>query len=110
MSEQTYEPAPITQLTRGDLETIWRAAKRLDREAESWREGWCIRKDGEWVFPDPPQDEIQPDIEVRVMGIENSSRMLKAIANKLCRKGDIPFDTEAEDPKIEEYIGGGDPS
>jgi hypothetical protein len=91
----------ITQLKSGDLSTIWRAAKRLDREALSWREGWCVCENGEWVFPQPATDQLQADIEVRVMGLENSARMLRDIAKKLSRKADLPFNTESDEPAKE---------
>jgi len=86
----------IIELTSGDLSTLWRAAKRLDREADTWEDGWCITKDGERVWPDPPQDELQAEMEVRTMGLRTSARMLREMAKKLSRKAELPFDTSDE--------------
>lgn len=89
--------ADTTHLTSGDLSTIWRAADLLDREAEVWKEGWCVAVEGEWTWPDPPTEPLQKDMEVRVMRLETSARMLREMARKLSRKADLPFKIAPEE-------------
>ncbi len=79
-------PAPDTagagKLNASDVANLRRAADLHDSEAQTWRDGYCVKQKGVWVWP-PTDDKFALEIETRVLRLENSARFLRAIADKV---------------------------
>jgi hypothetical protein len=69
-------------MIKADAQNLRRAADLHDAEAQTWRDGYCVKQNGKWVWPET-ENEFERDIETRVQRLETSSRILRGMADKI---------------------------